>query len=224
MERLHKISAGLVFAFLCLHFANHFLGLEGIDAHIQFMDAARLVYRHPIVELIILLAFVVQILSGVALSKIIWRDKKDFVHQLQAASGTILIIFIVLHLISISVARGLFNLDTNFYFATASLTAPGWKYIYFPLYGAGIIALFVHMGCILYALFKKTNKPVGYSCLAGMSALGLYVTYLLLMMYSGQFYRVNLPDTYAAAFGMAIEDPVPNDRKADSLKDKGEQK
>ena len=200
MERLHKVSAAVVFAFLCLHFGNHFIGLEGRDAHVQFMDAARLVYRHPIIELAVVLAFVLQIITGVALARVIWRDKKDIIHQLQAASGLTLALFLLIHFATIAYGRMVLNLDTNFYFAAASLMTPGWKYAFYGIYGAGIFALFVHMGCIAYDIFKKTNKPVGYVFLVGITGLGVYVTWLLLMMYSGQLYPVNLPDAYAQMF------------------------
>ncbi len=200
MERLHKLSAAVVFAFLCLHFGNHFVGLEGIDAHTQFMDAARLIYRHPIVEMCVLLAFVLQIITGIALMRTIWRDKKDLVHQLQAASGLVLILFLVIHLGVLAYGRLVLNLDTNFYFAAVGLMTPGWQYAFYGYYGAGIMALFVHMGCIAFDIFKKTNRPLGYVALVAVSGLGVYVTWLLLMMYSGHFYRVDAPDAYSAMF------------------------
>jgi len=200
MERLHKVSAGVVFAFLCLHMGNHFIGLEGREAHAQFMDAARLIYRHPIVEMAVLLAFAIQTISGIALARAIWRQKKDFVHQLQAASGMGLVLFLLVHLAAVAYGRLVLNLDTNFYFAAAGLLTPGWMYAFYGYYGAGILALFVHMGCIAYDIFKKTNKPIGYVLLAGMTGLGGYATWLLLMMYSGHLYPVILPDAYAQMF------------------------
>jgi hypothetical protein len=195
MERLHKVSAGFVFAFLCLHFANHFVGLLGVDAHQQFIEAARLIYRHPVVEMVVLLAFFVQILTGVPLILEIWRKKKDFIHQLQAASGLIMVIFILAHVCWIAVARLVFNLDTNFTFAAAGFTAP-YTYAAYGFYGAGVFSLFVHMGCILYDIFKKTNKAAGWAFLIATVGVGGYVTYLLLMMYSGHLYPVVIPEDY----------------------------
>ena len=195
MERLHKVSAGFVFAFLCLHFANHFVGLLGVAAHAQFMDAVRLVYRHPIVEMAVLLAFFVQILTGIPLIIEIWTQKKDFIHQLQALSGLVMVIFILGHVASIAAARIVFNLDTNFAFAAATF-APPLTYIAYGFYGAGVFALFTHLGCILYDIFKKTNRPVGWLLLVITLIIGGYLTYLLLMMYSGHLYPVTIPDEY----------------------------
>jgi len=197
MERLHKVTAAVVFAFLCLHFGNHFVGLEGREAHAQFMDAARLIYRHPIIELVVLLAFALEVITGIALARVIWRNGKDFVHQVQAATGMVVALFLVIHLLTLVYGRMVLNLDTNFYFAAAGLMTPGWRYAFYGYYGAGIFALFVHMGCIAYDIFKKTNRPVGYLFLAGTTGLGAYATWLLLMMYSGHLYPVALPDAYA---------------------------
>lgn len=201
MERLHKLSAGFVFAFLCLHFANHLVGLQGIDAHIQFMDAVRNVYRHPIVEMAVVLAFVVQMLSGFALAKTIWREKKDLVHQLQAASGTYIIVFVIIHLVGIFLGREYFRVDTNFYYAAAGLMSPTWQYFFIPYYGLAILALFTHIGCIFYDVFKKTNKRAGYFFLILTVGSGAYIAYALLMMYSGRLYPVVMPDAYIDLFG-----------------------
>lgn len=195
MERLHKLSAAFVFAFLCLHFANHFVGLLGVEAHVQFMDAVRLVYRHPIVEAGVLLAFFIQILTGIPLILEIWTKKKDIIHQLQAATGLIMIVFVLGHVASVAVARMIFNLDTNFAFAAATFAPPLTDAAY-GFYGAGIFALFVHFGCILYDIFKKTNKTAGWLLLIATAGTGGYLTYLLLMMYSGHLYPVAIPDDY----------------------------
>jgi len=195
MERLHKVSAAFVFAFLCLHFANHFVGLLGVAAHTQFMDAARLVYRHPVVEMAVLLAFFMQILTGIPLIIEIWTQKKDFIHQLQALSGLVMVIFILIHVGSIAAARTIFNLDTNFAFAALAFTPP-FTYAAYGFYGAGVFALFTHFGCILYDVFKKTSKPVGWLLLLVTLGIGGYLTYLLLMMYAGHLYTVTIPEIY----------------------------
>jgi len=195
MERVHKVSAIFVFAFLCLHFANHFVGLLGVDAHAQFMDAARIVYRHPVVEMAVLLAFFVQILTGIPLIIEIWSEKKDIIHQLQAASGLVMVLFIVIHVGWVAVARMILGLDTTFAFAASAFVAP-WTWAGYGFYGAGVFSLFVHFGCILYDIFKKTSKPVGWLLLLAAIGAGGYLTYLLLMMYSGHLYPVTIPDAY----------------------------
>lgn len=200
MERVHKVSAAFVFAFLCLHFANHFAGLFGVDAHAQFMDAARILYRYPPVEWAALAAFALQILTGVPLIFEIWRKKKDFIHQLQAASGLLMVLFIVLHIVWVFFGREVLHLDTNFAYAAAGLTSPVWKNVFYGFYGAGVFSLFLHFACIAYDIFKKTNKPVGYAYLLLVTVSGAYITWQLIQMYSGQLYPVTVPEDYAKAF------------------------
>ena len=172
-----------------------FVGLLGIDAHQRFIEAARLVYRHPVVEMAVLLAFFVQILTGIPLIIEIWTQKKDVIHQLQALSGLVMVIFILGHVASIAAARMIFNLDTNFDFAAATFAAPLTNAAY-GFYGAGVFALFTHLGCILFDIFKKTNRPAGWLLLVVTLAIGGYLTWLRVMMYSGHLYPVTIPDAY----------------------------
>ncbi len=196
MERLHKVSAGFVFVFLCLHFANHLVGLLGIDAYSQFMDAARLAYRHPVVEMAVLLAFMVQMISGIPLIREIWAKKKDFVHQLQALSGLIMLIFILIHVAWIAIGRLILHIDTNFYYVAALTTHSGWRYMVCAFLGAGVFSLFVHFGCIAFDIYKKTNRAVGYLLLLTITGGGGYVTWLLIRMYAGEIYPIHVPAEY----------------------------
>lgn len=200
MEQIHKLSAAVVFAFLCLHFGNHFAGLFGEAAHSQYMDAVRILYRHPGVEWAVLVAFAVQIATGVPLVLEIWRKKKDFVHQLMALSGVSMVLFIVIHVASVLAVRYVFHLDTNFSYVASSLMTKPWSYGFFALYGLGVFSLFVHFACIAYDIFKKTNKPVAWLCLIMVTGIGAYVTWLLLAVYSGAFYPVRIPTDYTAIY------------------------
>lgn len=211
MERLHKVSAGFIFAFICLHFANHLVGLQGQGAHQQFLEAARLVYRHPIVELVLLMAFVIQIITGIALAREIWVRKKDLIHQLQAVSGVYMAFFIVFHVGGVFMGRLVFNLDTNFDFAAITLTKP-WIYFFLPYYGLAIMAIFTHIGCICFDIFKKSNVRLAGACLIVAVGVGAYVTYLILMMYSGRLYPVTIAEPYTEAFsGVQAYDLTPDD-------------
>ncbi|WP_031235454.1 hypothetical protein [Asticcacaulis sp. AC402] len=200
MERIHKLSAAFVFAFLCLHFANHFAGLFGITAHEQFLAAVRTLYYVPLVEYAVLAAFAIQILSGLPLIWEIWTKKKDIIHQLQAVSGLVMTLFIVTHIGAVLFGRHVLHLDTNFHFVAAGLMSPDWKPALLGYYGAGVFSLFVHFGCIAYDIFKKTNKPAAWLCLLAVSAVGVYVTWILLQVYSGQLYLVEIPAEYGRLF------------------------
>ncbi|WP_343683627.1 hypothetical protein [Asticcacaulis sp.] len=196
MESLHKVSAGFVFAFLSLHIANHLVGLQGLDTHLAFMAVARMVYRHPVVEMIVLLAFLMQILTGWALAREIWARKKDFVHQLQAASGVYIAFFAITHVTFLFCARQVPGLDTDIYLIVAGLMQSGWMYVLIPYYGLALFALFVHMGCILFDIFKKTMRPVSWGLLVVTVAIGGYATWLMMMFYSGHTVALHVPSQY----------------------------
>ncbi|EGF91988.1 putative membrane protein [Asticcacaulis biprosthecium C19] len=203
MERIHKLSAAFVFAFLCLHFANHFAGLLGVEFHIQFMQTLRALYYVPVVEYAVLAAFAIQILTGLPLIWEIWTEKKDIIHQFQAASGAVMTLFILTHIGAVLVGRHVLHLDTNFHFAAAGLMSPQWKPVFLGYYGAGVFSLFLHFGCIAYDIFKKANKPVAWLMLLAVSGAGAYVIWLLLQIYSGALYPVEIPADYARLFGKA---------------------
>jgi hypothetical protein len=196
MERLHKLASTVIFVFLSLHITNHLVGLKGIEFHDIFLQATRIITRDPIIETVIILAFVLQIITGHALARTIWRERKDAVHQIQAASGTILSLFIILHLLQIALGRMVFDLDTNFYYVAAGFMASGWKYAFIALYGLGIFALFVHMGAMTKGVFKKNHPAVLYSAIIVIGGVGAFVAYLLVTLFSGHYFPIVLPDAY----------------------------
>lgn len=73
VRKLHRYGAVVVALFVLAHLANHLAALGGIDAHLRFMAAARLVYRQPLVELVLLAAVTVQARTGLRLLAAGWR-------------------------------------------------------------------------------------------------------------------------------------------------------
>jgi len=65
--RFHGRSAAVVGVDVLLHIAGHLVGLHSVEAHIAFMDAARMVCPRPPVEEVLLIAVAFQIWSGIAL-------------------------------------------------------------------------------------------------------------------------------------------------------------
>ena len=64
LRRLHRASAWLLVIFACAHTGNHLWALRGVASHIELMDGLRLVYRHPLVEPLLLASVLVQCVSG----------------------------------------------------------------------------------------------------------------------------------------------------------------
>jgi hypothetical protein len=201
MEGLHKLSSAFVFAFILLHMINHVVGLQSIEAHLTFMAVARMVYQNPIVEMGLFLAFVIQMITGWALAQDIWSKKKDFVHQLQAASGVYITFFVLSHVAFIMIGRLWLKMDTNIYYAIAGLMSAPWMYVLIPYYALGIMSLFVHAGCIAYDIFKKTYIPAAWFLLVLTVGVGGYVTYLMMMTYSGRVFPIEIPIEYIELYG-----------------------
>jgi succinate dehydrogenase/fumarate reductase cytochrome b subunit len=77
VRKVHRLGAVVVALFVLVHLANHLAALGGIAAHLRFMDGARLVYRQPVVETLLLLAVVVQAGNGLRLLGAAGRDAGD---------------------------------------------------------------------------------------------------------------------------------------------------
>jgi succinate dehydrogenase/fumarate reductase cytochrome b subunit len=97
LRALHRFSALLIVGYALLHLSNHLAGLQGVEAHIAFMRSARSIYRFPPVEIAVLCAFAVQIVTGMTFVIRDWKQRHGFVPWLQAGSGTYLAIFLLIH-------------------------------------------------------------------------------------------------------------------------------
>ena len=196
MEPLRKLSAAIIYAFLVMHMANHYAGLGGVETHIEVMNTLRLIYRHPIVECLLFLAFVVQLITGVSGLRETWAQKKGLVHQLRAISGLLITAFVFIHVTHLAFGRLIEHTDTNFYYVATGFATPPKSYIMMTIYGIGLMALFMFLACSTYDLFKKVNEPVGYVSLVFVLIIGGASTYYILQMLRGELYPLDIPETY----------------------------
>ena len=95
--KLHGLSALSITAYACVYIADHLVGLGGVESHIAFMRTARLVYRFPLVEVVLLMAVAFQIYSGLTFVVRGWRQCQGFMPWLQAGSGAYLVFFFLNH-------------------------------------------------------------------------------------------------------------------------------
>ena len=105
MKRIHYTSGIIIALFIVLHLFNHLYSLFGIEAHLQMMDQLRLVYRNILIETILLLAILVQIISGITLFRKKRKTVVGFFEKLQIWSGLYLAFFLIIHLSAILVGR-----------------------------------------------------------------------------------------------------------------------
>lgn len=145
-RRVHRFAGAVLAVFAAVHIANHHAGLGGVDAHVRFVDRARLVYRRPVVEAVLLLCAALQAASGL---RMLWAGRRRGVlARAQAGSGACIAPFLAIHVGAVLAGRA-GGLDTNFYVAAAGLHA--WPFVLFfaPYYFLAVVAWFVHVGCAL---------------------------------------------------------------------------
>lgn len=202
LRKLHALSAVLIVAFLCLHIANHLAGLAGVAAHISFMEAIRPIYRQPVVEVVLLGGFSLQLASGMALAVRGWKRRQGVVAWLQAGSGIYLSFFVVVHVGSILFGRAVLNLNTNFYFAAAGLHVAPFHLFFAPYYFLAVAAVFTHLACAAYWHTEGRSRTARALALAIPSVVGVAASLLIVLSLAGALYPVDIPERYKATYAL----------------------
>jgi hypothetical protein len=180
--------------------ANHLAALGGVAAHIGFMEAARSVYRNPVVEALLLGCVLIQVLTGMWLLAGGWKQRRGAVSWLQAAAGAYLGLFLLLHVGAVLFGRVSLDLDTNFYFAAAGFHVPPFQFFFAPYYLLGVLALFTHLGCAAYWRARAAGHSSPALFLAVPAAGGLLLSVMIVLLLAGAFYRVDIPAEYRATY------------------------
>jgi hypothetical protein len=200
LRMLHRTSAIVIAVFACLHIANHLASLAGIHWHIAFMAVARKLYRQPVVEILLLLCVSFQIASGLWFVVSGWRQRQGAVAWLQAISGALLALFLLVHVGAVLYGRAVLNLDTNFYFAAAGFFVPPNQYFFGPYYFVGVLALFTHLGCAAYWRFQTSPPRTRVIAIALPMLIGAVVSALIVLSLAGKLQPVKVPDKYKATY------------------------
>lgn len=187
VRKLHRAGALLVGVFVLMHLANHLAALGGIAAHLRFMEAARVVYRQPLVEIILLLAVAAQAGSGLRL--LAGKRRTDRIARLQAASGAYLALFLLIHVSAVLFGRAVLDLDTNVHFAAAGLQVWPYQLFFVPYYFLAVLALFTHLGCAL-------ARRAGTAALVVPVCAGVLVSSLVVAALMGKLLPYEVPQTY----------------------------
>jgi succinate dehydrogenase/fumarate reductase cytochrome b subunit len=147
---IHGVSAIPIVLFALVHLANHLAGLWSGQVHIAFMRRARLVYRHPAVEIALALCILFQFATGILLT---WRTIRSgssggWMKRLQSISGAYMALFLISHVSAVTRTRYLRHVDTNWVWLTSSnLLTDQWSARLTPYYFLGIVALSLHLAC-----------------------------------------------------------------------------
>jgi succinate dehydrogenase/fumarate reductase cytochrome b subunit len=197
VRSIHRASGTLLLAFVSVHVVNHLAALHGVGAHQAFMSAARIVYRAPVIEPLLLAAVAVQVATGVRQLQARWGSRRGFWPRLQAISGGYLLFFLTLHPIAVLAVRWL-NLDSDFYAAAAVLTIPPLPLFYAPYYALGVSAAFAHIACAMHFAGMRQGVDLDRAC-ACLLVAGVVLAAPIVAAFSGAFYKIELPQAYRDA-------------------------
>lgn len=200
LRTLHRTSALAIGAFATVHLLNHLVSLASVPAHLQFMAAARKVYRQPAIEALLLVCVAFQIGSGLRLVARGWRRRSGAVARLQAASGAALALFLVIHVGAVLFGRIVLGFDTNFYFAAAGMRVAGYRTFFAPYYFLAVLALFAHMGCAAYRQSGHVSPAARRWALGLQLLAGLVVATLLVLSLAGELRTFDVPSQYLATY------------------------
>lgn len=193
---IHRFAGLTLATFIAIHLTNHLFALVSVEKHINVMEILRLFYRNPIVETLLLLAILIQVPSGIMLARRKgWRGL-PLEERAQVASGLYLSFFLVAHVFAVMVGRHFLHLDTNFYFASAPLLSFLWLY-YVVYYGLSVIAIFTHIASIhTIKMTDKTTLQRARQQGIGIFAIGVIISIVILLTFSGVLYPIHLPAAY----------------------------
>ncbi|MCU0424151.1 MAG: hypothetical protein MUF71_00860 [Candidatus Kapabacteria bacterium] len=196
LVRLHRFAGLTLATFIAIHLTNHLFALVSVEMHIKVMDIARLIYRNPLGEALLLAAIAVQVPSGIILVRRKgWRGTSG-IERLQVASGLYLSFFLVVHVFAVMMGRWYFKLDTNFYFGSSPLLSWLWWY-YVPYYGLSVIAVFAHVASIHFQkVLPRTSRKQALWQSVVLVVAGCVLSVLILLAFSGVLRPIVLPEQY----------------------------
>lgn len=202
LHTLHRTAACVIGVYVAIHIFNHLLAIQSVEAHIDFMDAFRTIYRVPIVEGVLLACAAFQIGSGLYFIKSRWGQRRGVFERVQAVSGGYLAFFLLVHVGAVLFGRAALNLDTNFYYAAAGMHLPLFQWYFLPYYFLAVLAIFGHVACAVHWLTRNrfsmaTRNNFGVTVLV----VGIAIGALIVAAFAGGFHPVPIPDAYKATYG-----------------------
>jgi hypothetical protein len=202
INKLHYFSGLLIATFVGLHLINHGWSIFGVEEHIELMNTMRLFYRNIIIESILLVAVLIQIISGLHLFRTNRKKAKLFFDKLQLWSGFYLAIFLMIHLGAVLGGRIILDLDTNFYFGVAGINTFPFNLFFVPYYSLAIISFFGHVAAIHNKKMKSNimgMSPIVQSI--GILLLGFCITLFIFYGLTYRFQGVQIPAEYNILIG-----------------------
>ncbi len=201
LQKIHRFSALGLGIFILAHISNHLLAAKSIAWHIEVMNALRVIYYQPIIEVLLILSILVQAFTGIQL----YRKNRKYLHsrlsKLQAYSGLYLSFFLIAHTTATVGGNWFFEIDTNFYFGAAVLKKMPYILFFVPYYFLSITAFFTHIACAMSKYTLKTNDlKAAYRLVYSFVFLGAVCAVVILLAFSGVLYSFDLPAVYEGLY------------------------
>lgn len=196
-HKIHRWTAIIMTMFILFHLINHLVAIAGIEAHQAFMDAFRQIYRHPIGEGILLIAILIQIITGILKIRLHgWKQEKTF-DRIQIYSGAYLAFFLLAHTSAILIGRNVLNYDTDFYFAAQTVALQPFVYFFAPYYILAIFSFFAHLACAgRWAMMSKWELSRINSWAVAIMGLGIIIALIIVFVFGGGMYEIVFPEGY----------------------------
>lgn len=201
-KKIHFISGLTITVFVGLHLFNHTLSIFGSDTHIEIMNTLRLFYRNIFFETVLLIAVLVQIISGLNLFKTNRRIATTQFEKLHIWTGLYLAIFFIIHLTAVLGGRLFLHLDTNFYFGVAGLNSFPFSLFFIPYYGLAVLSFFGHIASI----HSKKMKQIIFGLSPNKQSIiilifGLLLTIVIFYGLTNHFNGFIIPSEYNILIG-----------------------
>ena len=170
--------------------------------HVTLMNTLRRFYRNMFVEIVLLLALSVKILSGFIQILIRKRNAWNTIDKWQVWTGGYLAFFIIFHVGVVFVGRFYLLLDTNYYFGAAGLNSFPTNLFFVPYYTFAIISFFGHIATIHYKKMKLNVlglSPAKQSKI--ILVMGICITLITFFGLTNHFRGVKIPTEYHVLIG-----------------------
>jgi hypothetical protein len=202
IKKIHYASGLIITIFVGLHLFNHTWSVLGAERHIEMMSTLRIFYRNIFIETVLLIAVLVQIISGLKLFKTSSKLAITNFDRIHIWSGLYLAIFFVIHVSAVLTGRLFLYLDTNFYFGVAGLNSFPTNLFFIPYYALAIISFFGHISAI-HSKKMQLNifglTPNGQSKF--ILTFGIGLTIVIFYGLTNHFKGVAIPKEYNVLIG-----------------------
>jgi len=184
-KQIHRFTASILGVFIVSHLIVHLFAIGGIQAHLKALDSIQWIYRNPVTETFLVIAIVVQIVTGWKRLKAKRKSPNKWA-KAQVYSGLYLIMFLIIHTSAAIYTHNVFGLETDFYWAAGSMNISPIKYIFWPYYFLAVTSVFVHFACAVHF-----GWPQKFRALKNILPLiGALIALVIILTFTGLFYDV----------------------------------